>query len=365
MTVEGEASAAVPPLPPWRDLCVPATELRLDPTLTCGQAFRWKVTGPAEWTCALWGQVVDLRQEPDTVMFRVLGARPGASIDVEGALRDYFQLQTNLGALCAEWARVDGDFCWKTGVRILRQPVVENLLTFIASSNNNIKRITMLVDRLCERYGTGIDTAKGRFFEFPTVADIAKDLHIDVTLRELGFGYRAPYYAKSVRLLCEEHPDPDAFLDGLRLEPADRVRTELLRLSGVGPKVADCVCLMSLDKPDTVPIDTHMWQVAQRRYVPRVLEGTLLETQPEAVALARQLRTAKAPTNKTYAVAQQLFVLLFGPYAGWAQGLLFSGDLDRDPTSAQSAKQAVAKPEKQPPDGPAPLPRQPSKRRRH
>ena len=32
----------------------------------------------------------------------------------------------------------------------------------------------------------------------------------------------------------------------------------LLQLTGVGPKVADCICLMSLDKHDVVPIDTHV-----------------------------------------------------------------------------------------------------------
>ncbi|KAJ2686840.1 8-oxoguanine glycosylase ogg1, partial [Coemansia spiralis] len=195
MTVEDAAPAG--PLPPWRDLGVPASELRLDPTLVCGQAFRWKATAPSEWTCVLWGQAVDLKQTGDTVLFRVLGSLPTAAANVGSELRGYFQLQTSLADLVAEWARVDSDFCWQTGVRILRQPVVENLLTFIASSNNNIKRITMLVDRLCEHYGAPIATAKGRFYAFPSVSDIAKDPCIEATFRDLGFGYRAAYYAKS------------------------------------------------------------------------------------------------------------------------------------------------------------------------
>ncbi|KAJ2757156.1 8-oxoguanine glycosylase ogg1, partial [Coemansia nantahalensis] len=120
MTVEDAAGGG--PLPQWRNLGVPASELRLDPTLVCGQAFRWKATGPSEWTCALWGHVVDLKQAPDTVLFRVLGALPNAAADVERELRDYFQLQTSLAELAADWARVDRDFGWQTGVRILRQP---------------------------------------------------------------------------------------------------------------------------------------------------------------------------------------------------------------------------------------------------
>ncbi|PIA16715.1 DNA glycosylase [Coemansia reversa NRRL 1564] len=313
----------------WSDLNILPNELRLNPTLTCGQAFRWKVTGTNEWTCALWGQAVDLKQTPTTVLFRTLGTLPNANADVEGMLHDYFQLHVKFDSLCTKWSQVDSDFIKlqksHQGVRTLRQPVVETLFTFIASSNNNIKRITMLVDKLCEHYGVAIDTIKGRFFTFPTIKQIATDPQIELTLKQLGFGYRAKYYANSIKILCQEHIDPEAFLLKLRTESLDSARNELLRLSGVGPKVADCVCLMALDKYDAVPIDTHIWQVAQRRYVN---------------PLARKLQTSKTPTTKTYEAAQQLFIHLFSPYAGWAQGLLFSGDLNRSdkPNTSKNVK---------------------------
>ena len=38
----------------------------------------------------------------------------------------------------------------------------------------------------------------------------------------------------------------------------------LCELPGVGPKVADCVALFSLDQAGTVPVDTHVWQIACR-----------------------------------------------------------------------------------------------------
>ncbi|KAJ1836738.1 8-oxoguanine glycosylase ogg1 [Coemansia sp. RSA 2711] len=343
--------------PPWVDLDVPPAELRLDPTLTCGQAFRWKATGEHEWTCALWGHAIDLKQTPSSVQYRSLGRLPEARADVEQALRDYFQLHISFNALCDAWAQTDPDFSRlrdsHTGVRTLRQPVVETLLVFIASSNNNIKRISMLVDRLCQHYGQPIDTEKGRFYTFPALSRIHEDPDIESTLVGLGFGYRAKYYAKSVRLLCTEHTDPEAFLLGLRQEPLDVARAELLKLSGVGPKVADCVCLMALDKTDAVPVDTHIWQVAQRRYVGRVLDPKqgpemlkLLssEHRDQAVALARQLKASKAPTAKTYEAAQQLFIHLFGDFAGWAQGLLFSGDLGSESKKTPSKAPTKRKP---------------------
>ncbi|KAI9506237.1 DNA glycosylase [Coemansia spiralis] len=308
--------------PSWIDLNVKPSELQLDRTLMCGQAFRWKSTGEQEWTCALWDHVIDLKQTPETVLCRSLGHLPSANIaahcpdSIVSALSDYFQLKESLESHCDRWAAIDPDFAslrkTQLGVRALRQPVVENLLTFIASSNNNIKRITMLIDKLSTRYGRPIDTLKGRFYTFPRVQDIAKDISIEDTLIKLGFGYRAKYYDKTIKLLAE-HQDPEQFLLGLRSQPWAHAKAQLMQFSGVGPKVADCVCLMSLDKINAVPIDTHIWQIAQKRY--------------SLALLARQLASAKKPTMATYEAAQQLLLQLFSPHAGWAQLLLFTKDL--------------------------------------
>ncbi|KAJ2696423.1 8-oxoguanine glycosylase ogg1 [Coemansia sp. IMI 209128] len=323
----------------WQDLEVAPVELRLDPTLICGQAFRWKGTGPNEWTCAIFGHVVDLKQTDTSVLFRSLGRLPTASEtneDLKLLLSDYFQLHVSLQALCDQWIKVDPEFRGlartQIGVRILRQPIVENLFTFIASSNNNIKRITMLVDKLCSRYGQPIGTEKGTFFTFPSVQTISEDPEVEQTMKELGFGYRAKYYAKTVERLA---PLGDAYLENLRHISMELARAELMKLSGVGPKVADCVLLMSLDKANAVPVDTHIWQVAQKRYVGRLvgskndLEGMQLppDKQEQIQELARQLGAFKSPSTRAYELAQALIVTLFSPYAGWAQGMLFSDDL--------------------------------------
>lgn len=75
-----------------------------------------------------------------------------------------------------------------------------------------------------------------------------KDPSVENTLRELGFGYRAKYIQKTAAMLCDEHDNPEAWLPTLRKMEAEKAKEELLRLHGVGPKVADCVLLMSLDK---------------------------------------------------------------------------------------------------------------------
>ncbi|XP_012865804.1 PREDICTED: N-glycosylase/DNA lyase [Dipodomys ordii] len=79
-------------------------------------------------------------------------------------------------------------------------------------------------------------------------------------------------------------------------------------------KVADCVCLMALDKPQAVPVDVHMWQIAQRDY-----------------SWHPTTSRAKGPNPQANKELGNFFRSLWGPYAGWAQAVLFSADL-RQPT---------------------------------
>lgn len=83
---------------------------------------------------------------------------------------------------------------------------------------------------------------------------------------------------------------------------------ELTALYGVGHKVADCVCLMSLDKPEAIPVDTHVWSIALDNYMPH-------------------LKKTKNMTDKAYREVGNFFRQLFGPYAGWAHSILFAADL--------------------------------------
>lgn len=93
------------------------------------------------------------------------------------------------------------------------------------------------------------------FYSFPAASALTSP-DLEATLRNLGFGYRAKYIAQTALLVANERPKN--FLNDLRDKSTYREAHEaLLEFSGVGPKVADCVCLMSLDKMEAVPVDTH------------------------------------------------------------------------------------------------------------
>uniref|UniRef100_A0A6A7G512 N-glycosylase/DNA lyase n=1 Tax=Hirondellea gigas TaxID=1518452 RepID=A0A6A7G512_9CRUS len=233
-------------------------------------------------------------------------------------LKSYFRLDVSLQDLYAEWSEKDPNFARVApsfpGVRMLDQPPVENVFSFICSSNNNINRISQLVEKLCIHFGDVECEVDGKVWHsFPRVEQLCSS-GIEAKLRDLGFGYRASYISQSALFLssCGE----EAWLNSLKLLPYEECHQQLLKLTGVGPKVADCISLMSLDHLGSIPVDTHVFQIAARDYLP-------------------ELRTCKTVTAKVYAKISEHFRHLYGPYAGWAHSVLFSADLKKFSSAKQ------------------------------
>ncbi|KAI9492946.1 DNA glycosylase [Zychaea mexicana] len=300
----------------WRDLRVGPKELHLD-TLKCGQSFRWRNVNDL-WSCVLNGKLYTLKQTPSTVLYGILPEEEEeekTATMMESTLRDYFQLDrvVSLESHYQRWSQLDVNFKDKSihfqGIRILRQDPWENLVSFICSSNNNIARISQMVGKLCTHYGPYIATLDGvDHYDFPAVhvlaaagAAAAKKSSIEEQLRQLGFGYRAKYIAQTAKQI--QHDYPPNWLSSLRNVSYPEAKQALVSLAGVGPKVADCVCLMSLDHPEAIPVDTHVWQIALRDYG------------------FGNNNKAKTLTLKLYDQVGDHFRSLFGEYSGWAHSV--------------------------------------------
>ncbi|NXP76043.1 OGG1 lyase, partial [Ramphastos sulfuratus] len=317
--------AAPPPPPPlklretpsaspslWRSLPCPPAELRLDLVLSSGQTFRWWESSPGAWTGVLGDHVWTLRQDRDRLWYTVYGkeedGHPAEAAMLDGAemeriLRDYFQLDVGLPALYRAWGAADPLFCRVAkdfpGVRVLRQDPVECLLSFICTSNNHISRITAMIERLCQAFGRRLCYLDARAFHaFPSLSALT-GADTEDRLRALGFGYRAKFVSGTARAIAEGLGAEG--LRGLRAVPYAEARRVLCTLPGVGAKVADCVCLMALDKAEAVPVDTHVWRIARQRY--------------GAVLGGRSL------TPRAHQEIGDFFRGLWGPHAGWAQAV--------------------------------------------
>jgi N-glycosylase/DNA lyase len=286
----------------WRALGVSAEELRCDVTLVCGQSFRWKPIAENEWRGVIGSYVVTLRQTAEEVLYYSI-----PDDNIAPLLRDYFQLDVPLAPLYRQWSEADARFATIApafpGLRVLRTDPVECLFSFLCSSANNIPRITRMIGSLCRRYGDKLAEVDGvGYYRFPTVHVLAEAREED--LFALGFGYRARVVVRAAKELRERGEE---WLYRLRHTPYEEAHHALTTLPGVGHKIADCVCLFALDKPQAIPVDTHVWQIARRDYLPE-LQGRSL-------------------TEKVYWQVGDFFRGRFGACAGWAHNVLFAAEL--------------------------------------
>lgn len=314
-------------------LLCPKSELQLHVTLQCGQSFRWREISPGKWQGVIGHKVWSLTQDESHIHYTTYPETSGDETStnpkqkqktkrtnkkdvgqekLEAVLKDYFRLDFSLEKLYDSWKKADLNFrlvCHEfTGVRMLNQDPVENVFSFICSSNNNIKRISMLVERLCQLYGTKIGTLDGiTWHSFPTVSSLAAD-GVEETLRAQGFGYRAKFIHKSAQMIMER--GGETWLHSLRSLSYEDCHAQLMTLHGIGAKVSDCICLMSMGHLSAIPVDTHVFQIAARDYLPH-------------------LRSCKTVTQKVYCEIGDHFRKVFGEYAGWAHSVLFSADLKR------------------------------------
>lgn len=147
------------------------------------------------------------------------------------------------------------------GIRILRQDIWEMIVTFILSQQNNIPRIRNLIRGLCQRYGKPEITESGReFYPFPDAQVLAEAEERE--LREMKLGYRSPYICGSARMVASGEID----LEALKKMEYRKAREELMKLPGVGGKVADCICLFALHQLDAFPVDTHIRKALDIHY---------------------------------------------------------------------------------------------------
>ncbi|KAK9840843.1 hypothetical protein WJX81_008508 [Elliptochloris bilobata] len=226
-----------------------------------GQSFRWRreeASAEPAYQGVIGQRAVCLAQGASGVQYRVLARGASAEPDDDAkALAEYFFLSRRLAPLTAEWAERDERFrsiaaCFP-GVRVLRQDPVECLFSFICSSNNHISRITGMAPQ---------------FHAFPTLDQLAQATEED--LRAAGFGYRAKYVVNAAAELKKKPGGGASWLRGLREVPYGEAAEALCTLPGIGPKVAACICLFSLDKAAAIPVDTHVWQLAARYYLPNL-----------------------------------------------------------------------------------------------
>lgn len=229
----------------------------------CGQCFRWNKQEDGSYT-GIWKEnVVNVKKVNNDIIFTGICQKG----DFKKEIEYYFDLERDYEEIKKKLAQIDSNMktsvTYGQGIRILNQDLWETIISFIISANNNIPRIKGIIERLSKKYGKKIEWNGQKYYTFPTPEEL-KDVTIE-EYRNLGLGFRDIRLYETTKMINENKVD----LLELENNPnTSEVREKLLTLSGVGPKVADCILLFSsLKRFEVFPIDVWVRRVMNDLYI--------------------------------------------------------------------------------------------------
>ena len=307
-------------------------------TLEMGQAFRWRRVGDGHVRDRDWGDpperwrrgggwysgvlgphLVHLRQVAGGVEYRV-GGEDGEreDIDLGQLLRDYFRLDDDIDAIYETLRHepvVARAIERHRGLRLLRQDPWECLVSYMcwAPQTRSIRGTRGSVRAIAELSRQTVRLGDEVRRVFPTARMVA-DPDRGMACLELGLR-KAPNIFAIARELDRDPLALDRMADPPAASP-DVVR-RLDRYPGVGPKIAGCVALMSLNRLDAFPVD---------RWVQRALGECDLSAMPQGsgrLGLPEKIRCSGALTPSQQYVVAEWARESFGRYAGYAGQYLF------------------------------------------
>ena len=199
-------------------------------------------------------------------------------------MEEYFDLKRDYKKIKEELSKIDENMKtsieYGKGIRILNQDLWETIISFIISANNNIPRIKGIIEKLSKKYGKELEFEGKKYYTFPTPKELENVTVEDY--RSLGLGFRDIRLYETTKMILEKKVD----LQELRKNPNTfEVREKLLTLSGVGPKVADCILLFSdLKRFEVFPIDVWVRRVMNDLYIKNPDETKVSKKQIEKIA---------------------------------------------------------------------------------
>ncbi len=237
---------------------VTVKDFNIEQIAESGQCFRWNKIGDMEYRGVIGRNVCEVKQTKDVVTVK------GVS---EEDFNNYFDIKRDYGKIKDFYSKdkiLTEAIKYGDGIRILKQDKFETLISFIISANNNIPRIKKSVEAICLNFGKKI---KDEFYTFPTPEDLSLATIEDLT--RCGVGFRAKYIYNTCRDI----------LNGFDLEtvsklPTTECKKELMKLMGVGPKVAECIMLYSMQKFDSFPVDVWIKRIMEELYIKKEVSNS-------------------------------------------------------------------------------------------
>lgn len=254
----------------------------------CGQCFRWNKEKDESYTGIFKNSVVNVKKEGNDIILTGISEE-----NLKEVCEEYFDFNTNYERLKKQLSSLDNYLAnsieYGSGIRILKQDFWETLISFIISANNNIPRIKIIIERISKKYGKKIVFLRKDYYTFPTPEELAGATVQD--LRDLGLGFRDVRVYETVQRTLRGEIN----LEKIKQEnDVILLREELLKIPGVGPKVADCIMLFSLKRFEVFPVDVWVKRVIAELYFrneeqqPKVIQKFAKEHFGNLAGLAQQ-----------------------------------------------------------------------------
>jgi len=251
-------------LPRDLHLSQPLPAATLTEILGGGQCFRWRRNASGVWLGFSGPLAVEVGQSTPTTL--KIGLLAGSANDLRHHLAED-----------VDWIALADQLPWRTdphlkrcidafpGLRILRQPLGETLLTFICSATKRIEQIARMAEALATRHGPVLHNS-GRSPATPSLRGLPAWPMLatlsEPQLRACGLGFRARHVAGVARFLTA-HP---GWLEETARLDYPTARSRLVTLPGVGPKIADCALLFGCAHLEAFPVDVWILRAMRRHY---------------------------------------------------------------------------------------------------
>jgi N-glycosylase/DNA lyase len=234
---------------------IKANDFNLDITLSCGQVFRWHKHHDGFWYGFISNKIVKLGQKGNYLYYDGAAGRSD--------IIKYFNLNDDYKKIIRSISRdalIKKAIKKYNGLRIIKQDPFECLMTYILSSQNNIPRINKMVNEISRRFGKKIVFEGREYHAFPKLADLKGCCRDDIKACKLGF--RDRFLDDAVSKLWNKEVSLKKIAD----LPYEEAKEELLKIIGVGNKVADCVLLFGFNKYEAFPVDRWILRAMEKYY---------------------------------------------------------------------------------------------------
>lgn len=227
----------------------------------CGQCFRFNCTSEGTYEGVAFGKALRISQQGDEVILYETSEE-----DFKNIWYSFFDLGRDYGEIkkrvsCDEAMSEASEYGF--GIRILKQELWETLISFIISASNNIPRIKGIVERLCEGFGERITYMGREYHTFPSPDRIASLTKEELSVIRAGF--RDKYILDAAKRIVSG----EISLEYIQSLPTPDAKAELMKISGVGNKVSDCILLFGLNRADSFPVDVWIKRIMEYCYFGR------------------------------------------------------------------------------------------------